>query len=111
LVATAEAMITLDFFRRVRGRLKDPLSRSFKDWHDQLPAPKQLRPPFNEGGILDLLKDAGGVDSHIVGRFRECLDGRHWLAHGRRENRPIAIDQFSPDDVIDRANALLLAIP
>lgn len=111
LVASAEATITIDYFRRVGQRLKDPLALAYQSWHKKLSRRKQLRPNFDEDGILDVLKETHLVNNHVVGQYRECLQGRHWLGHGRRWERPIAVDQFDPEDVYDRAAALLRAIP
>jgi hypothetical protein len=47
----------------------------------------------------------------IVGRYRECLRVRHWLGHGRFWAKPAEVDRFDPDDVYDRANVLLQAMP
>jgi hypothetical protein len=111
LVASAEATIKVDFFHRVRGRLKDSLARAYQRWHASLPAKKQLRPDFDDGGILDVLKEARVMDNNIIGRFRECLRARNWLGHGRYWAKPVEVDQLDPDDVYDRADALLLAMP
>jgi hypothetical protein len=51
------------------------------------------------------------IDNHIVGRFRECLPVRHWVGHGRYWDKPHAVDRFDPDDIYDRANAQLRAMP
>ncbi len=111
LVASAEATITLDYFRRIREKLKDRLSRAYQAWHKKLSANKQLRPDFDEDGILDVLKQTNIMDNNIIGRYRECLHARHWVGHGRRWARPIAVDRLDPDDVHDRASALLRAMP
>ena len=111
LVACTEARITDDYFHRVRKKLKDKLSSAYRKWHRNLSAKKQLRPDFDEAGILAVLKSPNLVNNNIVGQFRECLQGRHWVGHGRRWDKPIAIERFDPDDVYDRCNALLRAIP
>ncbi|HUY91765.1 MAG TPA: hypothetical protein VMV10_23685 [Pirellulales bacterium] len=111
LVASAEATIKLDYFRRVNERLKDSLSRAYREWHNRLSAKQRRRPDFDERGILDVLKGAGVMDNHIVGRYRECLHVRHWLGHGRYWAKPAQVEQLDPDEVFDRANKLLQAIP
>ena len=58
-----------------------------------------------------MLKDARVMDNHIVGRYRECLRAQHWLGHGRYWAKPVEVDRFDPDDVYDRAHALLRAMP
>jgi hypothetical protein len=111
LVASAEASIKDDYFHRVRRQLKDQLSRAYQQWYDDLAAGKKHRPDFDEGGILEVLKGAHVMNNHIVGEYRECLRPRHWVGHGRNWNTPVGIDRLDPDDVYDRCNALLAAIP
>jgi hypothetical protein len=111
LVASAEASIKVDFFRRVREKLKDPLARAYRKWHRKLSAKKQLRPDFDDGGILDILKASRVMDNHLVGRFRECLRARHWVGHGRYWARPVEVDRLDPDDVYERAGTFLRAMP
>lgn len=111
LVASAEATITIDYFRRVGGKLKDPLARAYQAWHKKLTPKKQLRPNFDEDGILDVLKETKVMDNNLIGQYRECLPARHWLGHGRRWEKPMTVDRFDPDDVYDRANALIQAMP
>ena len=111
LVASAEATIKVDYFRRVGEKLKDPLSVAYHKWHKTLSPKKQLRPDFDDGGILDVLKDANVMDNHIVGAYRECLRTRHWVGHGRYWAKPAEVDRLDPDDVYDRANALLRGLP
>ena len=111
LVASSEATVTLNYFDRVGRKLKDTLSSAYRKWHKGLSARKQLRPDFDESGILTILKKTDGINKNVVGQYRECLQGRHWMGHGRRWDKPIAIDRFDPDDVYDRCDALLRAIP
>ncbi len=111
LVASAEATIRMDFFRRVTGKHKDKLSVAYRDLFKKLRGTKRDRPDFDEGGILGRLKQAGVMDNHVVGRFRECLPARHWVSHGRFWAKPAVVDVFDPDDVYTRAGALLQALP
>jgi hypothetical protein len=110
LVASAEATIRLDYFRRVDGWLKDSLARAYQKWHVTLSVNKRRRPDFDEGGIRDVLKQAHVMDNHVVGRYRECLRPRHWIGHGRYWAKPAEMDRLDPDDVFDRADALLRAL-
>ena len=111
LVASAEATIKIDYFRRVRGKLKDPLARAYRKWHKTLSGAKQLRPDFDVGGILDVLREGHLPDNTSLGRFRECLRLRHWVGHGRYWDKPVKIDTLDPDEVYDRARALLAIMP
>jgi hypothetical protein len=109
LVASAEAAIKLDYSRRVGGKLKDKVAIAYQKWHSTLSSQEQLRP--NLEAILDKLKRSQVMDNHIVGRFRECLRVRHWLAHGRYFAKPVGVDLFDPDEIYNRALALLNALP
>ncbi|MBC7785587.1 MAG: hypothetical protein H7144_17280 [Burkholderiales bacterium] len=111
LVASAEASIKDDFFHRVRKNLKDPLSRAYQNWYKELSPGKKRRPDFDEGGILQVLKDVRVMNSHVVEGYRECLRPRHWFGHGRNWDKPVEVDRLDPDDVYDRADALLRAMP
>ena len=108
LVASAEASIRIDYFRRVGDKLKDTLSRAYRAWHKKLSAKKRRRPDFDERGILDVLKGADVLDKHLIGRYRACLAARHWIGHGRYWAKPV---EFDPDDVSRRADELLKALP
>lgn len=111
LVASAEATIKIDYFRRIGEKLKDKLSVAYRDWHKTLSVAKRRRPDFDERGILDVLKAAGVMDNHTVGRYRECLRVRHWIGHGRYWARPAGVDRLDPDEVYDRAGDFLRAMP
>lgn len=111
LVASAEATITQDYLRRVNHNLKDPLARAYQAWHKTLSTRKKRRPDFDEPGILTKLKEAKVVDNHLVGQYRECLPARHWVAHGRHWPKPTEVDRLDVDDVYDRVDALLRAMP
>lgn len=112
LVGSAEGSIRLDFARRVIGLLADPLARSYQAWYAALPSGKQDRPDFDENGILERLKDSKVLASNdIVGRFRECLKPRHWVAHGRYWAKHASVDRLTPAMVFKRARDLLNALP
>lgn len=69
LVASAEGTIRVDFFRRIKDKQKDRLSKKYRKWYKTLSKKKQRRPDFDDGGILQQLKDAdvlgsGGQASH-----------------------------------------------
>ena len=109
LVASAEASIKIDYRRRVKQNLKDPLSVAYRKWHKTLSDAKKRRLDFDR--MLGVLKDAKVMDNHVVGKYGECLRARHWLGHGRYWTKPVEVDQLDPDEVYDRANALLQALP
>ena len=110
LIASAEATIRVDYARRVR-KGGDALSRAYQAWHRNLPQKKQLRPDFDEAGILAVMKGSAAVNKHVIGRFRECLRSRHWLGHGRYWAKPIEVDKLDSEQVYGRALAIVTALP
>jgi hypothetical protein len=111
LVASVEASIRADYAARISGNGNDPLSKGYRAWHGTLSFRKQVRPDFDEGGILDQLRAAAVVPNHLIGNYRECLRARHWVGHGRYWDKPEAVDRFDPADVHARGTALLAALP
>lgn len=111
LVASVEATIRSDYSRRVRKKLKDPLSKSYRRWHRTLSTSKQLRPDFDKKGILEVVKKAAVMDNHKINRYRECLQARHWVGHGRYWDKPVWVDQLLPTDVYARCLDLLQGWP
>ena len=112
LVASAEGTLKVDYFRRVMEKRKDvAVEEAYRKWHKTLSAKKQLRPDFDVGGILEVLKETKMMDNNIIGRFRECLRARHWVGHGRYWSKPAEVDALDPDEVYDRADAVLQAMP
>ncbi len=58
-----------------------------------------------------MLKKTGAIDSNIIGQYRECLRARHWVGHGRYWAKPAEVDGLDLEDVFDRADAILRALP
>ena len=108
LLATVEALLRLDFDHRVRNKLKDGISRRFRqiaarDWNARL-----------DEDILQAWKDEHSVK---VADFRAALKLRHWLAHGRHWHPKLG-QGYQPADVyagssdlLRSLNALGLALP
>src|SRR5258708_34677092 len=94
LIATAEAILRLDFNRRTAGRLKDPLARRFR----LARAARGDKIRLDED-ILVNISQAFGMKL-VVGDFRGVLNLRHWLAHGRDWNPKIG-RRYTPDDVFE----------
>jgi hypothetical protein len=109
-VASGEASITDDYFRRIERKLKDKLSKSYRMWYKDLPRKKREQPSFDEEGILSRLKESKTIDDNLIGQFRACLRVRHWVGHGRRWEKPLELERLDPDDVYDRVDALLQAL-
>ena len=101
----------VDYFRRVKGKLRDTLSLAYRSWHKKLSDRKKDRPDFDKAGILEELKRAHVLNNDIIRQYRECLKARHWVAHGRYSARPLEVDRLDPMDVYGRGQALLQALP
>ena len=115
LVASAEATIKADYFRRVGEKPRTagarPLSHAYRALDAALPPPEKHRPPFaGRSGILRALKEAKVIDNHVLGAFGSCLRARHWVGHGRYWGRPAEIDLYPPDEVYRRAEAIVVAL-
>jgi hypothetical protein len=78
LLAAIEALFRVDFERRCSLRLKDDLSRTFRDWKRS----RGNRIRFEED-LLEAWKKQGGLSSNLVSDIRGAMKLRHWLAHGR----------------------------
>ena len=113
-VASAEATVKVYYFRRVGGiggKWRDPVSKVLRDWYKKLSGRKQRQPDFDRDGILDIFKNARAVSNHVIGQFRECLQLRHWVAHGRFWEKPAVADRLDAEDVYARATTLIQALP
>ena len=61
--------------------------------------------------LLDAWTTAAGLRSRAIGDFRQLLDLRHWLAHGRRwDLDPSGVRFARPQRVHERGIALLRAL-
>lgn len=77
LLASIEAAFQLDFHHRVNQRLRDPLSRHFKDLKNTTP-----RISF-ENHILYGWQQYAPVTKKLFQPLNKAIKYRHWLAHGR----------------------------
>lgn len=103
LLATAEAILRIEFNSRVTARKKDGLSRRFREIHkangDKIRLDEDILGPMRQEGM-----PAG-----VVGDFRATLKLRHWLAHGRHWHPKLGRG-YAPRDVFDIARALVGSI-
>jgi hypothetical protein len=104
LLATAEAILRIDFDRRATMKRKDPLSRRFR----QIRAERTERVRLDED-ILEALRSEIQPAS-VVSEFRGALRLRHWLAHGRHWH-PKMGRGYGPNDVFDISQKLIDALP
>ena len=83
IMAAAEATIRHDYRQRVHRHQADSLSKAYVALKKKQRGRKAHLPDFDEGGILEALKDSSTVQGHLVTSFRHALKIRHWYAHGR----------------------------
>ena len=98
LVAAVEALLMLDYQKRMEDGIKDALySRMLIRWQ------KPTRATLDE--ILEAWKEAYPGTGDVIGRFKQVVDLRHWMAHGRYW-LPQGFKGLDPSAVIDRARAM-----
>lgn len=95
LLAACEAIVRVDFKRRVNNRPKHPLTTQFR----ALFSAKENRVPFDD--ILDAWKSQSGA-AQATGRLKQAVKYRDWLAHGRYWAQKSGIVNPSPEDILDR---------
>ena len=100
LLATAEAILRIDFDRRVTNRLKDPLSRKYRETRRK----RKDRIRLDED-LLETLQTEVNPRS-IVSEFRAALKLRHWLAHGSHWHPKLGRD-YLPADIFDISIAVI----
>jgi hypothetical protein len=103
LLSATEAAVRVDFLRRVQDKGKDPLSRSFR----------KLAKAFGQRVALEEHILDEWVTHHPNLRspssdFKGALKLRHWLAHGRYWTPKLARPAYTPADVFDICDRLLV---
>lgn len=78
LLSAIEAAFRIDYLQRCYKRKKDPLSRAFRQLHQQKGARASL-----EDDIFDSWNSYTNVPDQIVSDLKSAFKYRHWLAHGR----------------------------
>lgn len=107
LMASTEAALRADYQNRISRKLKDPVSREFRN----LRKSRKNRIRLDED-ILGVWADRGRARRSAVAEFRGVLNYRDWLAHGRywkaRLGRPYeARDAFVAGSTLLQSVALL----
>jgi hypothetical protein len=108
MLACVEATLRVDFDLRVRHKEKDVVSRKFRNT-----AKEQGNKIHLEDDILDVWKEHSTVNiNSAVQRFKDTLNLRNWLAHGRYGKPKLGrVAGYKVPDVFDICRELLLAIP
>lgn len=78
LLSSIEALFRIDFNIRVNRKLKDELSKEFRNIYKT----KQSRISLEED-ILNIWQIHFRELKHIISEYKSALHYRHWLAHGR----------------------------
>lgn len=78
LLSALEANFRVDYISRVERRLKDDLSRHFRELHKNSGNRVSL-----EDNILEGWKSYTNIQQKLIGEIRSAFKYRHWLAHGR----------------------------
>jgi len=114
LMASAEAALLIDYETRLAAKGKDPLSKAYRKLQVSLRISgwfvRKSRPRV-DNHILEAIKDSGIVPGHTVGNFRDALNLRHWLAHGRYWAVNLGRTLYSPEDIYAVTNAVVGALP
>jgi hypothetical protein len=114
LLASAEATLQDDDDTRMAAQRKDPLTQAYRGLHRRLRLAhwfaQKPRPDVNRH-LLETIRAAGIVDKHLVGLFRDTLNLRHWLAHGRYWDVNLGHSAYTPDDIYRTINAVLTRLP
>lgn len=104
LLTTAEAILRIDFHKRVQNRLKDPLSRKYREiWRTRKDKVRLVQ------DLLEAVKEEVHQPS-VVSDFRSALKLRDWLAHGRHWHPKLGRN-YSPGHVFDISRAIVNALP
>jgi hypothetical protein len=78
LLTKIEAAFQMDYQFRCRKRLKDDLSRAFRELYK-----RDQRYVSLEKDILDAWSSHASGAHQLIGELRSAFKFRHWLAHGR----------------------------
>ena len=103
LMAATEAALRIDFNHRVSKKLKDALSRNFRDIKRRRGEKIRL-----DEDILTPWCALASSTQRAVSEFRGALRLRDWLAHGRYWNAKLG-RQYDSQDIFNLSAAVLRA--
>jgi hypothetical protein len=106
LTAGFEALIQVDFRKRVAAKRKDPVSRRMHKLVGRRDRPKWI--PVEH--LLKIWKECHGK-AQVIGQFNQLLEFRNWLAHGRYWVQQSGLTDVDPFEAVGRGQALLNALP
>jgi hypothetical protein len=105
IVAAAEATVQLDFRARAGARASTLLRATARSWTR---AEKRGRRIVLEE-ILDAWAKLHGARQDAISQFKQLLQHRHWLAHGRYFTNRAGVP-VGPAFAVERARALFKAL-
>jgi len=78
ILTRIEAAFRVDYERRCQERMRDALSRAFRDIYKSRKAKVSL-----EDDIFEAWREISPGTRQLIGELRGAFKFRHWLAHGR----------------------------
>ncbi len=109
LTASFEAIFRVDLRLRTwrRRKAREPHTESLRNRFAGRDVLKDV--PFED--ILDAWKKVLGGGVKVIGNFKQVINYRHWLAHGRYWKQKSGLTEIGVYDVSERGNAALSAVP
>jgi hypothetical protein len=107
ILASLEATFRVDFECRCQNKLKDDVSRAFREIH------KQQKGVRLDEDIFDTWSQHSIIISgprQLVGELRGAFKFRHWLAHGRYWNPKLG-RKYDYNGIYHLADTVLAAFP
>jgi hypothetical protein len=109
LTASFEAIFRIDLCLRTwrRRKAREPHTESMRNKFANQDVLKGVR--FED--ILDAWKKELSADAKVIGNFKQVVQYRHWLAHGRYWKQSSGLTEIGAYDVSERGNAVLSTVP
>ena len=105
ILASLEAIFSMDFLHRCYKRQKDPLSRAFREVHQNK---GQRVPPLTD--IFSEWQQHSDVSQSVIADLKRAFRYRHWLAHGRYWTPKIG-QEYDYDDIYTLAESIYSSFP
>jgi hypothetical protein len=108
LTASFEAILQLDFLLRVRKRKRDTISIKFRRLRFNVRTRRKNRVTIEE--ILDVWQEETNT-RQAIGNFKQLIQFRHWLAHGRYWIQKSGLRDCDPYEAWSRGRAAFAVLP
>lgn len=106
LLAAAEAVLRVDYLKRVYLKLKDQASRACRELHKL----KEERVSLDED-LLELWREHAPASSAAIGELRGALHLRHWLAHGRYWKAQLGRKEYDAQAIFNIVSEVFQRLP